>query len=88
MKSRLQTEILPYLTNEDRNDIRNCIYNQTTVDKLIRLAVPIYRQSPDAETLYCLSMAIGTIVKEYDWGSRFISNEGCYQMGMMIYDAC
>ena len=48
------------------------------IEKLAHLGKTQYQQSIERtdETLYCLCMAIGTIIKEYDWGTQYIQQSG------------
>ena len=36
------------------------------------------------ETVYCICMAIGTIIKEYDWGVYYIQSAGMCEIAAKI----
>lgn len=82
-KQGLQMAIIPHLTPDDKDDIRNCRLNTEVVDKLCRLAggnMPSF----EIEELYACAFAIATIIKEYDWGTSFLKDEGLYLLAARI----
>ena len=86
-KQGIQRAIIPMLTKEEINDIRKSILNEEVINKLIGIASKLYYQSPNNQTLYSLSLAIGTIIKEFEWGIFYISREGMYQTASKIIDS-
>ncbi|MCE9400132.1 hypothetical protein K0H32_07990 [Bacteroides fragilis] len=84
-KSAIQREIIPLLTEGEMADIASSIENKQVVNKLARLATARFRISSDDITLYCLSLSIGTIIKEYGWGNYYATSSGCYELAKMIY---
>lgn len=83
-KSFFQTEILKLLTDEERKNISNSIEDKGVIDKLTFLANAAYNQYANNRHLYCLSMVIGTILKEYGWGTKYIEPEGLYYLAKEI----
>ena len=76
IKTYLQNAILNNLTQKELIDIRDSNLNESVIDKLILLARPYYEETPSEETLYVLALSIGTIIKEYEWGTYYISMDG------------
>ena len=83
-KTMLQNNILALLTEQEIEDIRESVKNESVITKLISLASLMYRKEPNKTTLYCLSMAVGTILKEYEWGMHFIHPEGLLDIANKI----
>lgn len=56
------------------------------VNKLTMLGEAQYQQFSEHsnEILYCLCMAIGTIIKEYDWGTDYITQPGMCELAKKI----
>lgn len=87
-KSTIQRTIIPLLSANELQDIRDCRTNITVIDKLVHIGKTQYQKSMERtdETLYCLCMAIGTIIKEYDWGIRYIQQDGMCEMAAKIIE--
>lgn len=84
-KSAIQREILPLLTYSETCDIRDCRFNADVFEKLIALGKRHYDSSDKTdEVVYCLCMAIGTIIKEYDWGTYYIQSAGMCEIANKI----
>ena len=84
-KSSIQREIIPLITPQELNDIRECRLNITLVDKLANLGKTHYAASDKSETtLYCLCMTVGTIIKEYDWGTDYVQQSGMLYLASKI----
>ncbi len=84
-KSSIQSEILPLLTYSETCDIRDCRFNPEVVRKLVLLGKRHYASSDKTdETIYCICMAIGTIIKEYDWGVYYIQSAGMCEIAAKI----
>ena len=85
-KSLIQREIIPMLSQQELYDIRDCRLNIDTIDKLATLGKKHFQCAPQKsnEVLYCLCMAIGTIIKEYDWGIMYIQQDGMCEMSTKI----
>lgn len=84
-KSSIQREILSLLTYSDTCDIRDCRFNTEVVEKLVALGKKHYASSDKTdETVYCICMAIGTIIKEYDWGVYYIQSTGMCEIAAKI----
>ena len=82
-KSRIQVDV--QLTPSETLDLIACTLNKNVVKKLARLGREHYLASDKSDTtLYCICMAIGTIVKEYDWGTYYISPSGMCELADMI----
>lgn len=84
-KSSIQREILSLLAYSDTCDIRDCRFNAEVVEKLVALGKKHYASSDKTdETVYCICMAIGTIIKEYDWGVYYIQSAGMCEIAAKI----
>ncbi len=82
-KTFIQYNVLDIASQQEINDIRDCRINQTTIDKLTMLAHSRWQNS-GMETLYCAAMAVATIIKEYDWGTYYLSESGLYELATRI----
>lgn len=80
IKTNLQNAIVNCLTQEELIDIWSSKLNESVIEKLILLARPYYKDDPTNETLYVLALSIGTIIKEYEWGTYYISKEGMQEL--------
>lgn len=85
MKSSIQRDVSPLLTRQEEMDIVASRKNEQVINKLARLAADHYRQSPNNATMYCLCMSVGTIIKEFEWGTEYIKPEGMYKLAQKIY---
>lgn len=85
-KSTIQRVVISMLSSDELQDIRDCRLNMTVVDKLAYIGKAQYQHSEEQndETLYCLCMALGTIIKEYDWGTKYIQQEGMCELAKKI----
>lgn len=84
-KKHLQYEVLKYATTEELVDVKYCKYNDNLVKKLIALAGEEYSDDCGGlKSLYSASMAVATIIKEYGWGTRFLTPDGLYEMANLI----
>ena len=83
-KTQLQNSLKRILTQSEINSIRLSVIDQGVTDKLVSLAKPIYDQRKDDQTLYSLAMSIGTILKEFEWGEKFISPNKLYELSKRI----
>lgn len=86
-KSYIQRAILSQATQRELADVRDSHINQNLIDKLCRIAKNEWLLSGDAESLYCAAMAVATIIKEYDWGTRYLVGDGLYEMATRIQNA-
>ena len=77
-KSSIQRTIIPMLSTDELQDIKDCRLNMEVIGKLVNIGRIQYQQFAEHsdEILYCLCMAIGTIIKEYDWGTEYIQQSG------------
>lgn len=80
IKTNLQKAIVNCLTQEELLDIWSSVFNDSVVEKLVQLARPYYKEDPTDETLYVLALSIGTIIKEYEWGTYYISANGMQEL--------
>ena len=84
-KSIIQNSIISMLSSREVQDIKDSNQNLDVIDKLIRLGQISYKkQSHSDEILYCFCMAIGTIIKEYDWGTKYIQQDGMCELAKKI----
>lgn len=84
IKTHLQNAIVELLTQEELFDIWKSNLNENVIEKLISLAHPYYNESPTSETLDILALSIGTIIKEYEWGTYYLSNDGIQELKRRI----
>ena len=77
-KSFIQRAVIPLLSANELQDIKDCCLNRQVIDKLVYIGIGQYKKNAEQsdEVLYCLCMAIGTIIKEYDWGTEYIQQSG------------
>lgn len=86
-KNYVQRAVLNVATQKELLDVRDCRINQGLIDKLCTIAKREWLLSRDAESLYCSAIAVGTIIKEYDWGTRYVTGEGPWEIGQRIQNA-
>lgn len=86
-KSSIQQAVLNIATPDELADVRDCRINQSMIEKLARLAKREWNLSGDAFSLYCAAMAVGTIIKEYDWGTDYLIGNGLWTMANRIQNA-
>lgn len=85
-KTYLQRNVLDIATCKELEDVKSGTFNGSLMTKLIILAKSRW-QSGSTEDLYCLAMSVATIVKEYDWGTQYLSEDGLYSLAMQIQNA-
>lgn len=84
-KSSIQREVLDIMTNQELCDVRDSRLNLSVVNKLADLGGKHFRNSDQSDnTLYCVCMAIGTIIKEYEWGTDYLKQDGMCRLAAMI----
>ena len=86
-KKFVQVKVLDIATRKELEDVRDCRINQGMIDKLVRLCKTVMGGANDAQSAYCAAMAVGTIIKEYEWGQEFLSPDGLYELATRIYNA-
>ena len=86
-KKYIQEKVLDIATQKELEDVRDCKINQGMIDKLTRLAKQAMLSSRDPQSFYCAAMAVGTIIKEYEWGTQYLSPEGLYELATRINNA-
>lgn len=85
-KSSIQREIIPLLTSDQMMDVKYSKKNEDVVRMLIHLGHRKYSSNPTTENLYCASIAIATIIKEYEWGMEYLIGDGLYKLAKRVYD--
>lgn len=80
IKTHLQNAVVNCLTQEELMDIWSSKLNDSVIEKLILLARPYYKEDSTEETLYVLALSIGTIIKEYEWGTYYITKDGMQEL--------
>ena len=86
-KSSIQLAVIDQLTSDEKEDIMRCVYNDNVVKKLTNIARQEWKHKKgDMASLYCVAMAVGTIIKEYDWGMRFVRSDGLFELAKRILD--
>lgn len=85
-KNYIQTKVRDIATYNELNDVKNSIFNQALFNKLIDVACKKWNDenNKNIELLYCASMSIGTIIKEYDWGMQYVMPDGLYEIAKLI----
>ena len=86
-KSVIQKKVLDMASAAELQDVHDCRINQGLVDKLVILAKKEWLTSPDAQSLYSAAIAVGTIVKEYDWGVLYLIGDGLWEIANRIQNA-
>ena len=85
-KKHIQTAVLAVATQQELYDVRNSIFSQSLFCKLINIAQHVWaKDSKDIEYLYCAAMAVGTIIKEYEWGTQYVMPNGLYEIANQIW---
>lgn len=74
-------------TRSELEDVRDSRLNQRMIDKLCKLAKGEWTLSCDTQSLYCAAMYVATIVKEYDWGTRYLIGDDLWEMAQRIQNA-
>lgn len=83
-KTAIQTQIIPSLTQKELEDIRDCRLNQNVIDRLCQIGAWQPNATDDLLHLYACAMAIGTIIKEYEWGLHYVMGDGLYDIALKI----
>ena len=86
-KSYVQRAILNVATQKELADVRDGRINQVLIDKLCHIAHQEWMLSQDATSLYCVAIAVATIVKEYDWGTQYLIGNGLWEIAQRIQNA-
>lgn len=85
-KNYVQRNVVDIASRKELEDVRDCRLNQSMIQKLSSLAKSRWQEA-DLESLYCAAMAVATIIKEYDWGTQFLTPVGLYEMAVKIKNA-
>lgn len=85
-KTHIQNAIRPLLSEQEQWDIQACKLNMGCVRKLAGLGRECFYSSYEQSdaVLFCICFAIGTIIKEYDWGTQYLAPAGLCQLAAMI----
>lgn len=83
-KTHIQRAILDLATSQELEDVRDCRINQGVIYKLCKLAKMEWSLSGDASSLYCATMAVATIIKEYEWGTQYLVGDGLWEIAQRI----
>ena len=86
-KKYVQVKVLEIATQKELEDVRDCRINQGMIDKLVKLCKTAMGGASDAQSAYCAAMAVGTIIKEYEWGTQYLTPDGLYELATRIYNA-
>lgn len=86
-KKYVQEKVVGIASHKELEDVRDCRINQGMIDKLVQLAKQAMLTSRDIQSFYCAAMAIGTIIKEYDWGTYYLTMDGMYELVTRIETA-
>lgn len=84
IKTYLQETIINQLSPKEMQDIVFSTRNNDIIEKLILIGKNCYNQNTTDERLYMVAMSIGTIIKEYGWGTEFVSGEGLCRIANKI----
>lgn len=85
-KEHIQRAIIPLLSPQELSDIRDSRLNKNVIRKLAELGKKHYCNPQDQSDaiLYCICLSIGTIIKEYGWGTKYISQDGMCELASLI----
>ena len=86
-KQYVQVNVLNLATQKELEDVRDCRINQGMIDKLVKLCKMAMGGAIDSQSLYCAALAVGTIIKEYEWGQQYLTPDGLYEIATRIYNA-
>lgn len=86
-KKFVQVKVLDIASRKELEDVRDCRINQGLIDKLVKLCKTAMCGASDAQSAYCAAMAVGTIIKEYEWGQHYLTPDGLYELATRIYKA-
>lgn len=84
LKTCIQNEIVEMLSSDEQRDIMLSVRNEATISKLIMIGKRHYVQNQSEERLYMVAMSVGTIIKEYGWGTSFVTDDGLYGLALRI----
>ena len=85
-KSSIQRDVMSQLSREEMMDIALSRKNENVIKKLIHLGYLKYSAHRTTENLYCASIAVATIIKEYDFGMEYLEGDGLYVLARRVYD--
>ena len=80
----IKNDIIYSLSPNEQMDIVNSIKNETVISKLIMIGKRYYAQNPSEEMVYMVALSVGTIIKEYGWGTYFVMEDGLYELARRI----
>ncbi len=83
-KETIQRLIAISATEQEKADIKNDAFNPVIFYKLIELTNVFPTVCDKYESLYCVAMAVGTIMKEYGWGLKYVTPEGLLYIAKQI----
>ena len=86
-KSYIQKEVIEIASRQELDDVRDSHLNQSMINKLCKLAKNKWLLSGDVQSLYCAAMAVATIIKEYDWGTQYLVEDGMWVIAQQIQNA-
>lgn len=86
-KSYIQKEVIEIASSQELEDVRDSRINQNMIKKLCKLAKNKWLLSGDVQSLYCAAMAVATIIKEYDWGTQYLVEDGMWVIAQQIQNA-
>ena len=86
-KKYVQVKVLDMATRKELEDVRDCRINQGMIDKLVKLCKTAMCGANDTQSAYCAAMAVGIIIKEYEWGTQYLTPDGLYELATRIYNA-
>lgn len=80
IKVTIQTQITDSLSQEELYDVALSRKNDNVIEKLITIGKELYIQEPTDEKAYMIAISIATIIKEYEWGVYYLSENGLYEL--------
>ena len=80
IKVIIQTQVTDLLSQQELYDIALSKKNDGVIKKLIDIGRKLYIQKPSEEKAYMIAVSIATIIKEYEWGSYYLSGDGLYEL--------
>ena len=84
LKKIIQVRVIPLVTFEEKMDIRDGRINENVVDKLCLVGALQLESRSSMASLYACTLAIATIIKEYEWGTEYLTTDGLYELATRI----
>ena len=85
LKTKIQNEATNVINSpQELQDILLSRKNECVIEKLVRIGKKYYRENATDVRAYMVSMAVGTIIKEYGWGNDYVNKNGLFELAKKI----